>query len=835
MLAAAVFGSAMALGALHTTVLLIVTATLAAATWLAWQGADPIRPRPAATMLFWTCTLLAAWTLLEVVPIPLSWMRLIAPANADVWERALLPLREAGPSWATLSLDPVATRIQVARGVAYLLAFAAAVRIAHRRQGSVFLESVLIATGLALAVAAWVHPAFGAEKVFGIYRPVTAPGGMRHIAPILNANVLSGYLNIGLCIAFGQAIRSQPEIPRPIAVAFVAFLIATQFWIASRGGVLGMGVGLTLTLWMTRAPGPGEHTRLRGLVPVILVLAGTGMGVLASSEEAWLELADTNVSKLQIGLRALHLVPLFPIFGIGRGAFEAVYPVVRNDTAGYMLYAYPENIVAQWLTEWGAPVALAAAVAILVALRPRSALARSPRAAGAWAALACVGVQNLVDFSSEYPGVVVALTVCAALVAGGTSGVDPRRAADAWSRRPRAVAVGSLVLAAAAVLVALPCVGHELRVDREALRLLAVDPKVLSTTFHKEARAAMLRHPAEPYLPFTGALRAFRAKDESAMPWIERTLERAMEYAPAHLLLARSISAQSPAQARLEYRLAFEQAPEFVEFAQNEAVRLVGGYDDATELDVPGRQSRYWTNILAESLASRLPSTAARLDLDLAHLDPGSIALAVRQATAALDDLQDGDGAPWCAADRQRCLDLALARAGRVEQLAPTRCEGFALRARVLLESGDAALAVKALKDAATVVSNRTSCLEQLAQVALNAKADAPLTQALDEIAHAGCVEVTECVANLRFVASFEQSRGYPRRALVMLMRAHERDPTDDALLDDTARLASHVDLHAEALKAYEELARRHPGEARWGTQVLSEREALLRGTVKGP
>ena len=832
MLAVAVFGAAMALGAVHTTVLLLVTVALAASVWLAWQGAEPMRPRPAASLLFWTCALLTAWTLFEVVPMPLSWLRAIAPANADVWERALLPLSEAGPSWATISLDPISTRIEVVRGVGYLLAFVAAIRIANRREGGVFLEGILLATGLALAVAAWLHPAFGADKVFGIYQPFHPPG-LRHIAPILNANVLSGYLNIALCIGFGQAIRARPELPRPIAIAFVAFLVATQFWVASRGGTLGMGVGLILTLWLNRAPGPGERVRLRGFVPAILVLAGIAMSVLASSEEAWGELADSDVSKLQIALNALGLVPLFPIFGVGRGAFETVFPVVRNDAAGHILYTHPENLVAQWSTEWGVAVSLVASVAILVALRPGSALARSPRAAGAWAALACVGLQNLVDFSSEFPAVVLALTLCAALVAGGTSGVDPRRAADAWSQRPRAIALASFVLAGTAVVVAISCMGRELNPDRELLRGLALDPKVTLPTFHAEARAAMLRHPAEPYLPFTGALRAFRTKEESIIPWIERTLERAIEYGPAHLLLARFLAVRSPAQARLEYRLTLEQAPGLGSFVQDEAVRLVHGYDDVTELEITGRQRGSWINTLSQFLVARLPSTSARLDLDLARIDPNSIPLALRQATDALDELRSGEAAPWCAADRKRCLDDALARAARIEQLAPARCDGFALHAQVLLESGDGTLAVKELSNAALVVTDRTNCLEQLAQVALRAKAEAPLTQALDELAHAGCTDPKECVSNLRFVASLEESRGYPRRALVMLVRAHERDPLDDALLDDVARLASHVDLHAEALKAYEELARRHPGEPRWGAAAATEREALLRGSVK--
>jgi hypothetical protein len=168
-LAAAVFGSALALGTLHTTVLLLVTPALAPATWLVWHGADAMRPRPAATLLFWACGLLGAFTLLQVIPMPVAWLRVVDPASADVWNRALLPLGEPGPSWATLSLDPIATRIQVIRGAAYLMTFAAAVRIANRREGTLFLEGVLLATGLVIAIAAWLHPALGVNKVFGIY------------------------------------------------------------------------------------------------------------------------------------------------------------------------------------------------------------------------------------------------------------------------------------------------------------------------------------------------------------------------------------------------------------------------------------------------------------------------------------------------------------------------------------------------------------------------------------------------------------------------------------------------------------------------------------------
>jgi tetratricopeptide (TPR) repeat protein len=829
-LAVAVFGSAMALGAVHTTVLLLVIPLLAASSWFIWRGAEPMRPRSAATLLFWTAALLTLFTLVQATPMPIGLLRVLAPQVADVWDRALLPLSEAGPSWATLSLDPIATRIQVIRGVAYLLTFVSAVRIANRREGSLFLEGALLATGIALAIAAWVHPALGVAKVFGVYQPLHDPG-VRHVAPLLNSNTLSGYLNIGLCIAFGHAIALRPSIPRPITVALTAFLAATQFWVASRGGMIGMGTGLLLVFWMTRAPGPGERSRLAVFVPAVFLLAGVAMGVLSSSEQAWLELADSDVSKLQIGLRALRLVAISPVFGIGRGAFETVFPIVRND-AGHMLYTHPENIAAQWVTEWGPGVALLAATAILVALRPRSALTRSPRAAGAWGALACVGIHNLVDFSSEYPGVVISLTVCAALVVGGTSGVDSGRVADVWSKVSRRMAWGALAVGVLAALLGISAEGRELHADRLALHRDALDPLVTQTTFHAEVRAAMLRHPAEPYLPFTGALRAARAKDDSVVGWVERTLERAPIYGPAHLLLARALVSRSPAQARLEYRLAIEQAPELW-FARTEALRLVHGYDDATEVVVQGRGRPEALDLVSQGLLARLPATSARIDLELSRLDPSSVSLAFRQAEAAVTDLQEGNASPWCIDERKRCLDRALALATRLERLTPSSTYGFAFHAESLMAGGDSSGAVKELSDACGKVIDRTVCLERLAALAKAAKADPPLSETLEQIAHAGCADVKECVDNLRWVAGFEQSRGNPRRAFAMLQRAHERDPSNDDLLAELARQASAVDLHAEAVRAYEDLARRHPEDPAWQVALAAEKEALVRGSAK--
>ncbi len=160
LLALGISGSALAVGTVHTITLCVVTGVLAVAAVLGWWGAEPMRARAPATILLFTGVGLTAYTALQCVPMPIGLLAAIAPHNAEVWSRALLPLGEAGPRWAPITLDPIATRVEVLKGVAYLLAFVTALRVARRKDGVTFLSGVIVATALVLALAAVLHPAF---------------------------------------------------------------------------------------------------------------------------------------------------------------------------------------------------------------------------------------------------------------------------------------------------------------------------------------------------------------------------------------------------------------------------------------------------------------------------------------------------------------------------------------------------------------------------------------------------------------------------------------------------------------------------------------------------
>ncbi len=827
LLAASIFGSAMALGALHTTVLIVVALALGAAAFVAWWGAEPMRARPAATVVFWVAVGLTALTLVQSIPLPARLLALLAPASADVWARCLSPLRQAGPSWATISVDPTATRIQVLRGAAYLAAFIAAVRIARRREGIVFLEGAIVVTGLALAIAAWVHPVVGAERVFGLYKP-TGPVGERHIAPLLNANMLAAYLNVAFCIALADVLAPLPSVPRVITGTIVAMLFGTQLWVASRGGVATMIMGAALVVWMRRlATREAAQQKIALFAPLALVVTGVVMGVLSASEEAWQELASADMTKLELSIRGMRVAWAFPMLGAGRGAFEAVFPAFREGT-GYTVYTHPENFVVQWLSEWGLPLGLTAIVTLGFALRPGSALARSSPAAGAWAAISTVAVHNLADFSSELPALVVALSVCAAIVLGGTAGTRSRTWLEKWALWPAGVAVGGALACAIAVVWAVPAMGHELTSDRTLLREAAIDGSIGPDAFRALAHDALLRHPAEPYLPYAGALWATRSHAESVIPWVERTLERAPVYGPAHYLLARELSRRSPAQARLEYRLAMTQDDRLVGQEITEGAQLVGGYYDALELVPDGPAGLGVLESLAEILDVRLPATRVRLDAELLRRSSTAEGALTRALADARSDLIDGEGAPWCAVDRAACIRQGLALSDRLERAAPNKCAAYAMRVPFLVEQRSAARALDALQTAADKVEDRTACLRQLIVLSINLGDQARATAAIDQLARMGCAAEAECVDNLIFVGQVEEGRHNPRRALAFYKKAHDAAPQRPEVLERIASLSSASGLHAEALEAYRALAQLQPETPVWKDAVAREEKLLV-------
>jgi hypothetical protein len=850
LLVVAIAGSALGLGALHTPVLVGVGVVVAIATVLLWYDAEPLDPRPAATTLVLVCAGLVVWSVVQIVPLPRGLLAVIAPENADIWARCLTPLRQEGPRFASISLDPTATRVQILRGVVYLMAFAGALRVARRQEGVVFLERALVASSVVIAAAALMHPVLGAQKVFGLYEPGEKLGfDPHHLGPLLNLNHLAAYLNVGLFVAVQCVMERRDAIPRPLALVVTLLLGATVVWTGSRGGFGASVLGTFLAAMIVWAGRRSRRSQLLAPFAALVALVGSAVTLsLTIFDDSRAKFMHGDLfAKIDLVRTSFGLLRDHGLVGIGRGAFESTFPKLWTFPE-YYVNTHPENLVAQWTTEWGVPVAACGFVAIGWALRPRTALARSRAPAGAWAALVAVAAHNMVDFSSELPGVVIALAVCAAIVTGGagartSSSRTPPDAnaglAQAWWRRPRAFVMGACAALACALAGTLPFTSDELYNEQRAFRDVGLDRSMTRDAFHEQAKLAMLRHPAEPYLPFVGAVRAIVARDESVLPWAARALERRPVYGRVHLLIARSLFVRNRSQARLEYRLACAQ--DSIECGLEESLPLVGEYDDAMELVPDGPRGPIVLAVLTDALGKRLPSTVVRLDRELLARDPMALGPVHRDAAFALQDVKNGEA--WCTPvgptpeDRHdvllHCAADGLAAAARLRATKPDQCDGYALDAELRVAIGEVEAGYGALDGALDHVADRSACAQRLVSLALETHNGARVDAAIDRLLKLGCDLPSECVENLTFAASVEASRGRSLRGLTLLKKAWERAPERDDLLAEVATKAEAQGFHGEALDAYGKLSERHPEEERWTAGLARERDAVARGIFR--
>ncbi len=471
LLAVAVAGSVLAIGALHLPVLLAVAAVSFAAAAVALHrralGRDGLAlPLPAIVAAG-----LAAYTLLQVVPMPIRWLEVVSPVAADVWERCLLPFGEQGPQWASLSLDPGASLVEVLKWAMYAAIFAAAATVSARH-GATWGVAIVFGAAVLAALVTLGHGLVGATRVYGLYQPSFGAGSW-HIGPLLNPNNLAGYLNLGALSGLGLMLGDRPIVPRWIIGLGVALIVGMEVMSASRGGVLALPVGVVGLWLLTRfREGGRPRTRSMSTVMVAVVVAGGALfAILGGTSRMWAELVDTDVSKLEMILWAKPLVRDHLFFGVGRGAYESVFPAYRV-TPGTGVYTYAENFIVQWVAEWGAPVGLGALAACAWAFAPRRLGAhRSALAAGGWCGVAALALlQNLVDLALEVPAVCIG----AATVLGSLWGDTRRARTREVLRRPgpftplraRLVAVAVAAFGAVLGVTAAIADAHDLDSDR---------------------------------------------------------------------------------------------------------------------------------------------------------------------------------------------------------------------------------------------------------------------------------------------------------------------------------------------------------------------------------
>lgn len=367
---------------------------------------------------------LALYTFFQAIPLPAAFLTQRAE---DI--RTLAAGEGALP--APISYEPGSTLIEAAKLLLYALVALIAYSQTRSRRGFRPLAQAIVVSGLAVIAVGLFHRLFHLEKLFGVL-PVMRPAHTL-VTAFVNPNHSAGYMTLVALTALGLAVSTPRRRHAWLLLGAAALAAVTSIATFSKGGVLALIFGLALFAFLLprtkgETAGPIGTGRAPLITGIVVVLLG---GVWFSLDKVLSEVGDADQVEVSLIAKLRALQDIGPMIsehtwlGIGRGAYVSLHPLYKS-TEQQLLYYYPENIAAQVVTEWGAPVGIIVLGALLAALVVRLRRVANPAKLGAICGATAIIAHNLVDFSLELPG--AALPVAAILGATSSGFVRDRKA-----------------------------------------------------------------------------------------------------------------------------------------------------------------------------------------------------------------------------------------------------------------------------------------------------------------------------------------------------------------------------------------------------------------------
>jgi putative inorganic carbon (HCO3(-)) transporter len=376
-------------------------------------------------------TVLALFALavaLQLVPVPLAWLRTLSPRSLDVVSTFDLALVTQQDRHA-ISVAPQLT----VRGLALFATFALLVFGSARLttdRGPRGLGHAIVIIGVLLAMTAIIQKPLFTGRIYGFWTPQE---GRNPFGPFVNRNHFAGWMMMALPIALGLLcggvargmghVRptlkdralwlSSPDANQLILLAGAALVMVLSLVMTmSRSGMAATLFALALT-GVVALRRQRNSTR-RAIVASYLVL-------LALAVTAWVGV-DTIVSRFTASgwsefnnrrgawADAVSIASMFPIAGTGLNTYGvATLFYQQHDFALY--YREAHNDYLQLAAEGGlllaVPAALCiAAFAVMVWRRfgVETSISGYWLRVGAVTGLAAIALQETVDFSLQMPG-----------------------------------------------------------------------------------------------------------------------------------------------------------------------------------------------------------------------------------------------------------------------------------------------------------------------------------------------------------------------------------------------------------------------------------------------
>ena len=235
----------------------------------------------------WPLMFLVTWVaylFLQLVPLPLEWLRVLSPATAVAYESLQAAQISAVPA---LSVDRAATVDEAIKLAAYTGVFFLVVALCDSLQRLGWLQIGVLVIGTVEALyALGLHTTSGPEMEFGI------------AGTYVNRNHLAGLLEMTIAVAIGLSLVHAGQMPRragprALLVWTSGFLLGRGGWVlfgllvmvcaliftTSRGAIIALGAALTIVLVYAglagasgrRRPASPPPARVRGVLRAAVV------------------------------------------------------------------------------------------------------------------------------------------------------------------------------------------------------------------------------------------------------------------------------------------------------------------------------------------------------------------------------------------------------------------------------------------------------------------------------------------------------------------------------------------------------------------------------------
>jgi len=518
----------------------------------------------------------------------------------------------------------------------------------------------------------------------------------------------------------------------------------------------------------------------------VIVATVAGVGAFAGLEPILRRFETEGYDKVEVALRGFGLLqgPAWWL-GVGRGAFSSAF-VTHEGLSDR--YTHPENLVVQWTTEWGLPLALLLLTVLAWTLWKRFRSAEEPLLAAVCIALFALGLQNLVDFSLEMAGIVV---VVAALL--GTA-LPAQAASDGRHARTLSLACfGVFVAVFAALSPRVLQSDTQSIVDRLTQYMQADD----QARFEATLRHGLALHPGEPALALLAGAYAGRKRHPDAARWLSIVMDEAPDWAAPHAIAARLLVAEGRTdQALLEIREAESRRPGSASEVICELL-IRSPRMEYIERSAPDRDQRI-------AFFNRTAASCGRVPADLrAAID-----------AAILKDEPTNPGAALREGQRLTNSGRADEAIDLLERAVGSNPDDVTLWLAIIrghLQAGDAVAARSVLDRASSRHLDARALSEAKARVEAGLGETEAMRATLVQLRGRAEGDVSLIARSFVLEGELEASLGHIDAALAAYEAADAASPTVPAL-QHAARLALDSGRPSFARRVYQVLCRRQPG-----------------------